>query len=250
MLSETTIQEQVGFPFQYFPSVDSSNDLAREWLLNGADSLSVIIADEQRKGRGRRGRIWYTPPGVAIAVSIVLRPHPEFATRVSMIGALAVYDLCQSLNIENTGIKWPNDVQINGKKVSGILPEAITVGDDLKGVILGIGVNVRNQFDEELIDIATTLETATGTQLNRVELIATLMDRVAHWYSLIHRDDLHFAWKSRLNTLGQEVIVQGVNQEIVGQAWDTNSDGTLLIKLPDGSIHPVLAGDVSLRRQS
>lgn len=250
MLTEKTLREQLKFPFKYFASVDSTNDVAQDWLRDGADSLSAVIADEQRKGRGRRGRTWYTPPDVALAVSVILKPSVETASRVSMVGALAVYDLCQHLNIENVGIKWPNDVQINGKKVSGILPEAVWNNDKLLGVILGMGVNVRNQFEGELVDIATTLEDASSQTLNRTELIAYLLERVDYWYGLIAKDDLLLAWKARMTTLGQNVVVTGNNQQIVGQAVDTDSDGALLIKIADGSIQPVLAGDVSLRPQS
>lgn len=236
--------------FKYFASVESSNDIAQNWLRDGADSLSVVIADEQRKGRGRRGRIWYTPPNVALAVSIILKPNVQTASRASMVGALAVYDLCQHIGIGDVGIKWPNDVQIKGKKVSGILPEAVWENEKLQGVILGIGVNVRNQLEDELVDIATTLESETGQALNRVELIAYLLERVDYWYSLIAKEDIHIIWKLRLNTLGQEVIVQGTGIRIVGQAVDIDADGALLIKTADDSIQRVLAGDVSLRPQT
>ena len=250
MLTQVSLQEKLNYTFKYFPSVDSSNDIARDWLLDGANSMSMVIADEQRKGRGRRGRIWYTPPNVALAVSIILKPEVQTASRVSMVGALAVYDLCQHIGVASAGIKWPNDVQIDGKKVSGILGEAVWDNDQLQGVILGIGVNVRNQLEGELVDIATTLEIETNRTLNRLELIAYLIDRVEHWYRLIDKDDIHLAWKSRLNTLGREVVVQGVNQHIVGEAVDIDAEGALLIKTDNGSIQRVLAGDVSLRTKS
>lgn len=250
MLSQELLQNKLAYPFQYFDSVDSTNDIAQDWLRAGTDSLSLVIADEQRKGRGRRGRIWYTPPHVALALSVVLKPDIQFAPRASMIGALAVYDLCHYLNIENIGIKWPNDVQINGKKVSGILPEAVWDNDKLLGLVLGMGVNVRNQFEGELVDIATSLSHETTAKINRVELVAYLMQQIDYWYSLIAKDDLHHAWKSRLTTLGQNVEVTGANLRIVGQAVDIDSNGGLLIKTADGSIQTVLAGDVSLRPQA
>lgn len=250
MFSQSILQEHLKYPFKYFASVESSNDIAQNWLRDGADSLSVVIADEQRKGRGRRGRIWYTPPNVALAVSIILKPSVQTASRVSMVGALAVYDLCQHIGISDVGIKWPNDVQIKSKKVSGILPEAVWENEQLQGVILGVGVNVRNRLEGELVDIATTLESETSQRLNRLELIAYLLERVDYWYSLIAKEDIHLAWKSRLNTLGQEVIVQGIGLRIVGQAVDIDADGALLIKTADDSIQRVLAGDVSLRPKS
>lgn len=247
MLSQDILAKTLSYPFQYFDSVDSTNDIAQQWLRQGADSLSVVLADEQRQGRGRRGRIWYTPPNVALAVSVILKPTIQTASKASMVGALAVYDLCQHLSIDDVGIKWPNDVQIKGKKVSGILPEAVWDGDKLLGVVLGMGINVRNALDGELADIATTLNFETQQNLNRADLIAYLMKRIVYWYALMVKDDLQQVWKSRLNTIGQEVIITGANQRIVGQAVDSDANGGLLIKTADGSIQTVLAGDVSLR---
>ncbi|MGB7340340.1 MAG: biotin--[acetyl-CoA-carboxylase] ligase [Phototrophicaceae bacterium] len=249
MLSEAILHEHLQTPFKFFTSVDSSNDIAQEWLRAGADALSIVIADEQVKGRGRRGRIWYTPPQVALAVSIILKPTSTFAARASMVGALAVYDLCQSLHIDDVGIKWPNDVQVSGKKISGILPEAIWQDDTLVGVVLGIGVNVRNELGDELLAIATTLQQETTEPLHRAALIGFLMQRIRYWSTLIDKDDIHLAWKARLTTIGQQVSVTGHQLHIVGQAVDIDPDGALLIKTADGSIQRVLAGEVSLRPQ-
>jgi BirA family transcriptional regulator, biotin operon repressor / biotin---[acetyl-CoA-carboxylase] ligase len=146
-LSQELLSQSLKRDFRFFPTVDSSNDIAQAWIRDGAKAGSVVLADEQLKGRGRRGRFWYTPAGVALAVSVIIKPSAEFATRSSMVGALAVYELCNSLGIKETGIKWPNDVQIRGKKVSGILPEAVWEGDKLLAVVLGMGINVRVPFD-------------------------------------------------------------------------------------------------------
>lgn len=250
IISEELLQQKLNNPFRYFASVDSTNDIAQDWLRNGAKQGSVVIADEQRKGRGRRGRTWYTPPNVALAVSVILNASPENASQSSMVGALAVYDLCEQVGLSHIGIKWPNDVQVRGKKISGVLPEAVWEGDKLLGVVLGIGVNIRNQFEGELVDIATSIESELGQAVDRVDLIAYLVERVDFWATKLSSDDLVQSWKSRLNTLGQAVVVEGINQRIVGQAVDVETNGTLLIKTEDGSIHPVMAGDVSLRTQN
>jgi BirA family transcriptional regulator, biotin operon repressor / biotin---[acetyl-CoA-carboxylase] ligase len=248
-ISSESLAEKLSRPFQFFPSVDSTNDIAQTWLREGAKAGSVVIADEQLKGRGRRGRFWHTPAGVALAISFILKPSPEFATRSSMLGALAVYELCSALGIKQIGIKWPNDVQIQGKKVSGILPEAVWNGEKLLGVVLGIGVNVRVNFDSELAETAINLETATSKTLNRNELTQQLLERLDFWAARIASDELFFTWKNHLSTLGQDVVIEGLNQRIVGQAVDVDSNGTLLIKTPDATILPVMAGEVSLRPQ-
>lgn len=242
MLPQLALAQRLRHPFRYFDSVDSTNDIAMQWLRDGTVSGSVVIADEQLKGRGRKRRIWHTPPGVALAVSVILKPPLEYANRISMIGALAVYDLCESVGAKNVGIKWPNDVQINGKKVSGILPEAAWDNGNLLGVVLGIGVNVRVQFEGELAQTATNLEIEAGKSLDRIELIATLLDRIDYWMERIARDELFETWQSRLNTIGRQVEVEG----IVGQAQAVDEGGALLIALADGSIKRVMAGDVSL----
>jgi BirA family transcriptional regulator, biotin operon repressor / biotin---[acetyl-CoA-carboxylase] ligase len=249
-LSQESLSKNLKRDFRFFPTVDSSNDIAQVWLREGAKAGSVVLADEQLKGRGRRGRFWHTPAGVALAISTILKPSTEFATRSSMVGALAVYELCSSLAIRDVGIKWPNDVQIKGKKVSGILPEAVWDADKLLGVVLGMGVNVRVQFDTDLAPIATNLEDEAGISLNRVELICYLLERVDFWVARIESEELFFAWKNRLSTLGQHVVVEGIHERIVGQAVDVDTNGTLLIKTAGASIVPVMAGDVSLRPQA
>src|SRR5688572_33262517 len=195
-LSQENLSESLKRDFRFYPTVDSSNDIAQAWLREGAKAGSVVLADEQLKGRGRRGRFWHTPAGVALAISAILKPSAEYATRSSMVGALAVYELCKLYIADNIGIKWPNDVQIRGKKVSGILPEAVWDGDKLLGVVLGIGVNVRVQFDDELAPIATNLEDEAGQSLNRVELICFLLERLDFWVGRIGSDEVFFAWKS------------------------------------------------------
>lgn len=229
---------------RFYESVDSSNDLAMQWLREGAAAGSAIIADEQRKGRGRKGRIWYTPPGVALAVSVILRPASATASRSSIVGALAVYDLCQHVRLRDVGIKWPNDVQVGGKKISGVLPEAVWDGEKLLGVVLGMGVNVRNEFDAELSQIATSIEAEAGESIERLELLVYLLERVDFWAERMGDDELITTWKSRLNTLGRSVTVQEGHSRIVGQAVDVEADGALLIRIADGSIQRVLAGDL------
>lgn len=229
-------------PFQFYASIDSTNDIATQWLKQGAESGAVVIADEQRKGRGRKGRFWYTPAGVALAISVILKPRPQVIGRVSMVGALAVYDLCTHLGIADVGIKYPNDVQIAGKKVCGILPEATWDNNKLLGVVLGMGINVRVNFVPELQDTAVNLEDAVGHTLKRTELVAYLLKRVDAWMSLIDSDTLFKTWQQRLTTIGQQVYVEGV----AGIAQSVDDSGALLIKSADGTIHRVLAGDVIL----
>ena len=230
-------------PVRFYAQAGSTNDLGREWLRNGAPDGAVVIADEQISGRGRQGRVWHTPPGVALAVSVILYPSADGLPRLSMLGALAVAELAEQVGAQAVGIKWPNDVQIAGCKVSGVLPEAEWDGGRLLGVVLGIGLNVRTDFSgTELETIAISLETAVGQRLDRAELARDLLARIDFWYSHLESDTLFNAWKRRLSTLGQPVTINDVQ----GVAEDVDIQGALLVRDTSGMLQRVIAGDLAI----
>lgn len=240
-LSETRLRRRLTRPFKYFERVESANDVAKAWLLAGAPGGAVVIANEQTRGRGRKGREWRSPPDAALALSLILKPERAFLPRLNMVAALSVADLASACGCENVGIKWPNDVQVNGLKLSGVLPEAIWEGDRLRGAILGIGVNVRVDFSRSALhDVAISLEDAVEGPLDRLDLLATLLRRIDHWYSQIASPRLHSRWKARLSTLNQMVSIDGRS----GVAVDATADGALLIRDEWGVIHRAGAGDL------
>lgn len=240
-LSHEILQSRLTRPFKYFESVGSANDIARQWLDEGAPEGAAVIANEQLRGRGRKGRRWHTPPNTALALSVILRPPPPHLPRIGMIGALAVYDLAKHVGCADVGVKWPNDVQVNRRKVGGILPEIAWENNQPRGAALGIGVNVRVDFSQTAFkDTAISLETAAGRPLNRAQLLDHLLQRVDVWYGLIASDALFAAWKSRLNMLGRRVKTETVE----GLALDVQSDGRLLVRGDSAVIHTVLAGDL------
>lgn len=233
--------------FRYFQRVDSTQDLAREWLQGGAPAGAVVIADEQIKGRGRHGRDWVTPPGSALALSVILRPAVEALPQVTMLGALAIAGMLDKLGADDVSIKWPNDVQLNGRKVCGVLPEAVWNGSSLQGVILGMGVNVRVDFSgTPLADTAISIEPALRRTMNRAELLALLLGQVDLWAEQLGQTALFAAWKARLATLGQEVTIsQEAGNALRGIAQAVDSQGALLLRDERGEVHRILAGDVS-----
>jgi BirA family biotin operon repressor/biotin-[acetyl-CoA-carboxylase] ligase len=239
-LSQEKIAQHIKTPFRFYPSVDSTNDIARDWLLQGAEHGSVVIADEQKRGRGRLGRTWYTPPHVALAMSVILKPSPESLTRMALVGALAIAELCESVGAQEVGIKWPNDVQIAGRKVSGVLPEAVWQGDRLAGVVLGMGVNVNLDFDDTLHDIAINLSDAVAELPERTMLLAILLQRVHYWSLHVQSSDFLYAWQDRLTTLGRRVAIDDVH----GIAKAVEPDGALLVQADDGTMHRIIAGEV------
>ena len=240
-LSQKLLEQRLTRPFKYFEQVDSTNNVAKAWLAAGAPEGAVVIANEQTRGRGRRGRAWQTPPGSGLALSVILKPASAQLSRLNMVAALSVYDLARECGCEDVGIKWPNDVQARGLKVSGVLPEAAWEGSRLRGAILGIGVNVRVNFDDgELRHSAISLEDVVMRRLDRCELIGLLLRRIDYWYRLINSPALVADWKCRLTTLNQIVAIGGVK----GVALDASADGALVIRDEEGHIHQVRTDDL------
>ena len=144
----------------YLESVDSTNNYAKRIAEDGTPSGTLVVADEQTGGKGRRGRSWSTPKGSNIAMTLLLRPRfrPEHASRMTLLAAMAVTCGIRRVTGLDAGIKWPNDVVVNGHKVCGILTEMNTEVDYINYVVIGIGINVnQKEFPEEIREIAGSL---------------------------------------------------------------------------------------------
>lgn len=232
---------------KFYETVQSTNDIAKEWLQQGASQGATVIADEQTHGRGRHGRVWHTPPGTALALSVILRSHTSSIYRLNMVAALAVAQMLDLLQVENVTIKWPNDVLVGGKKVCGILPEAVWMGDTLDGVVLGMGVNVRNDFpDAELSQKAISIESALGRSVDRVSLLAVLLFQFDQWLEHVEKPELLSAYAKRMTMLGQTVQVQQNNGDVIeGVAKHVNEQGGLVLQVGEQEI-VVMAGDVTV----
>lgn len=242
-LTQESLDNTLGSrPHQFYEQVGSTQDIAFDWLKNGAVAGAVVIADEQIGGRGRQGRGWHNPPGQAIALSIILKPHRSQLSQITMLGALAISDVLTDLGAGDVGIKWPNDVLLNGKKVCGVLPEAYWEGDSLRGVVLGMGINVRVDFaGTELAERAISIETALGKSVDRTQFVADLLARLDHWRDFLGTNDLLRIWKSRLISLGKPATVGDVS----GIAESVDEEGALLIRTADGSLQRVVAGELT-----
>jgi len=234
-------------PTKFFRSVASTNDIGVQWLKEGALKGAVVVADEQTAGRGRMGRTWYTPPNVAIAASVLLRIDKTLLPQVNMAGTLAVSNLLQALNIADVTIKWSNDVLVDGKKICGILPEAVWQGDTLDGVVLGMGVNVRNDFsDTPLANTATTIEALTGKTQDRAALLAVLLFHLDDWLGKLGTSQILNAYKAQMTMLGHPIEVQRSDEVIAGKALDVLENGGLVIEREDRTTITVFAGDVTV----
>jgi BirA family biotin operon repressor/biotin-[acetyl-CoA-carboxylase] ligase len=232
-------------PVRYLPEVGSTNDVALGWLRQGAPAGAVVVADAQVQGRGRLGRRWHAPAGTALIVSVVLKPPRAVLGRLTMVGAVAIAETIEALGAAEVDLKWPNDVRLHGRKVCGILPEAAWEGDDLLGAVLGMGLNVRVDFTgSELADSATSLEPALGRTVDRVDLLARLLERVDDWQTRADSAALFEAWKRRLSTIGQVVTVSGAG--VHGIAEGVDDQGALLVRTGRGDVQRVVAGDIQL----
>lgn len=237
-----------GRPYRWYPSLPSTMDVARTWLREGAPHGAVVLADEQTAGRGRLNRPWQTPPGSALALSMVLRPQPSALGHLPLLGALAVAESVAPLGVPGLGIKWPNDVLVGGLKLSGVLAESEWDGATLRGAVLGIGLNLSQDFTGSDLDgVAVSLRTALGQPVDGRAVLGALLTQLDALWALVGSAALVKAWRARLVTLGQRVTVSTPAGDLIGMAEDVDTDGALWLRADDGERHSVVAGDVRLR---
>lgn len=239
----------------YFASVGSSNDVVAEWAREGAKGLSLAVADEQTRGRGRSGRRWSTPPGSALAFSLLLELGQSFDAsylgRVSGLGALAVCEALETVYKLQPEIKWPNDVLLKGKKVCGVLPEAHWSGERLQALILGIGINVAADSvpPTEAVNFpATCVEEALGRHVNPSELLRAILEKVIANKAEMDKPKFLAAWEARLAYKGKQIeldLGDGTTQEaeLLGLA----PDGGLRVRTANGNTRAFQAGEIHVR---
>jgi BirA family biotin operon repressor/biotin-[acetyl-CoA-carboxylase] ligase len=233
------------------PSVGSTMDLARDAAAHGAAEGTVALTDEQTAGRGRLGRSWVAPPASNLLLTLILRPPTTALLRqLAMITPLAVVDAVGDVTGLRAEIKWPNDVQVSGKKLAGILIESHTGDDGAITALVGPGINVN--FDprdvDEIRDIATSLRVELGHEVEREALLASLLLHIELLYDAASAGQSpRDRWRERLVTLGQRVVVTEAARTTEGIAEDVDSEGALLVRRGDGVLVTIEAGDVTLR---
>ncbi len=242
----------VGRVLLCYDSVTSTMDVARREALRGTAEGTAAVAERQTAGRGRLKRAWHTPEG-NIAVSVVLYPPLEFRNQLIMLASLAVLNSIRSVTGLSCTLKWPNDVQIDGRKVCGILIETSVRADRLEYAILGIGVNVNMRLADfpDIQPIATSLSDRLGHPVDRAELLRSLFTELERLYDNMKPGGSLFpAWRTNLSTLGKKVLAQVPDGAIEGVAEGAEEDGSLLLRSTDGSLKRITIGDVSLREKT
>ena len=240
----------------FLPRTGSTNDVAKDLASQNAPEGTVALADEQTSGRGRMGRHWSAPPGACLLCSILFRPRlpPTQAQWLTMLCAMAAADAVEQVAGLRAALKWPNDLIVksqNWKKLAGILTETGIIGEQLSFVVVGIGVNV-NVAPRDLPTLspdATSILAETGREVDRAALLAALLAGVETRYTRLQAGKSpHAEWAARLATLGQPVEATVSEGTLTGVAESVDEDGALLLRTPDGELHRLMAGDVTLAR--
>ena len=239
----------IGRPLIFLAVTASTMDDVRQHAAAGAAEGLTVVADDQQSGRGRFGRAWVAPAGVNLSLSILLRPNRSQIKRLSIVAALAVADAvvqCHGLPVR---CKWPNDLQVGGRKLCGILIEGGFSGDQPSHAIAGIGLNVNLDVEAypDIAAVATSVAREVGQHVPREPLLAALLGAFERRYATAETDHLLSDWRSRLDTLGRTVTVQFQGRSESGVAEDVDQDGALLLRRDDGSLVALPAGEVTLR---
>jgi len=238
---------------RYFDTIGSTNDEALAWASQGAPDYSMVLADEQTSGRGRKDRKWFTPPSSALAMSLVLRPTNVERTHPSRTTGLLALSLTESLLALGLApqIKWPNDVLLGGRKVAGILVESTWMRETLEALVLGMGVNVLKTsvpLDDQLLFPATSIETQLGYPIDRTGLLKDILKSVLDWRPQLGTDTFLKAWEGSLAFRGQQVQVEGGDKKtLIGELIGLESDGSLRLRTGLGKSVTVRFGEVHLR---
>ena len=243
-----------GNQIYFYESIDSTNNEARRLAENGALEGTLILAEEQNKGKGRRGRSWMTKPGSAIAMSMVLRPdiEPACASMLTLVAGLAIAGACRNFCGVEAKIKWPNDIVADGKKICGILTEMSSEIDCINYLVVGAGINTYvNNFPQELSDRAVSLHELMGEKPDRAGLIAECMKLFEQYYErFLETQDMSSLleeYNELLAGVGAAVRVLEPGGEYDGISEGINERGELLVRRDDGTVAEVYAGEVSVR---
>ena len=244
----------VGCEILYFDSIDSTNTKAQELAEKGYPSGTLVVADKQIAGKGRRGRNWESPSGCGIFMTLMLKPdiNPNNASMLTLVSALAVAKALADITGKDAKIKWPNDIVIDGRKVCGILTEMSAQFDYINNIVIGIGINVNNSsFSEEISATASSLRLLSGgKKYRRAEIIEKIMEYFEKYYSIfLETEDLSALvneYDAMLVNMKRQVKVLDPKEPFEGTAMGITKTGELIVDTWE-SRKLVSSGEVSVR---
>ena len=237
-----------------FRETESTNMVAFRMAEEGAEEGTVVVAEAQHHGKGRMGRRWESPPGVNLYCSVILCPPvvPMQAAQLTFLTAVAVARAIAESTPLQPEIKWPNDVLLGGRKVAGLLNEMSAETEKINFIVLGIGINInmkQDQFPADLRTPATSLALESGHEISRLDVtrrLLTALDSFYDAYLANGYDPIREEWLSRCTMSGREIRVTFQNEEREGMMMGIDEDGALLLRLHDGRVERILAGDVKI----
>lgn len=244
----------LGQVIHFKESVDSTQKIAKTLSYDNAPEGTVVIAEEQLTGRGRMDRIWHSPKYTGIWMSMILRPNIPIAQapQLTLITAVAIVQAIEEVSKLSPQIKWPNDILINGKKVTGILTELQAEADRIFAIIIGVGINVNQKLEdypEELREIATSLSIEQGEKISRAKLIRAVFSNFENLYLLYLEkgfEPIKLLWESYAISIGKTITARTLTENIRGKALGITEDGVLMIEDEAETIHFVYSADIDL----
>lgn len=248
----------MGKTIHHFQTIDSTNSEAYQLALTGAKEGEVVIAESQKKGRGRLGRHWFSPPFLNLYLSVILRPQipPQQASIITLMAAVATAEAIEKFSGLKPSIKWPNDILLRSRKVAGLLNEIHSEMDRIHFVVLGIGANLNmdgRMFPKEIRPMVTSLKKEMGRTISRKAFLQTLLEELEEWYGIFLKKGgaaILKAWRDRAQIEGKEVKVTSFGERVVGVAVDVDSDGALILETEEGEKKRIVAGDVEYKSRN
>ncbi|HWI57998.1 MAG TPA: biotin--[acetyl-CoA-carboxylase] ligase [Bacillota bacterium] len=252
-LSQTRV---IGRNIQVFQETTSTNDVVEKLARDGVKEGAVVFAESQTRGRGRLGRKWISPAAKGLWFSVLLRPQlrPLETTRLTVASATALRRAIANQTGLQPTIKWPNDILVNDRKVAGILTELNAELDQIKYILLGIGVDVNlspAELPEEVRARATSLRAELGRSIPRAELAVAILAELDRDYTRITSGDFAAVadeWEDHCATLGHEVVIRMGQRQIRGRAEALSEEGALLLRTEHGHLERIVGGDVTLEK--
>ncbi|MEH7642638.1 biotin--[acetyl-CoA-carboxylase] ligase, partial [Bacillus pumilus] len=246
--------ESFGSHIYFQKEVASTQLIAHDLVNEGAPHGTLVVSDHQTNGKGRLQRMWHSPNGTGIWMSLILRPEIPLhkAPQMTLLASVAIAEAIAEQTGLSPSIKWPNDILLNGKKVVGILTELKAEADQVHAVIIGPGINVNqtaDDFPDELKDVATSLRMELNEKVDRAALIQQIMSTFEKRYADYMKQGfapIKQLWESFAMTIGQHIVARTVNGQYTGKALGINEEGVLLLETEEG-IQKIYSADIEIK---
>lgn len=260
-LEASTIQpllktKRLGKTIEYVATCESTQIIAHQLAQQGVLDGTTVLAEEQTSGRGRMARKWDSAYGKGIWMSVILRPDVPLhrAPQFTLIAAVALVRAIEEVTDIRPDIKWPNDILVKGKKCTGILTELQSDADGIQALIIGIGLNANQEYDdfsEEVQNIATSLKMETGRHVSRQKLVRSILFHLEQYTEIYINEGfgvLKLMWESYSTTIGKKVRARMAKETLEGIAESITDEGILQLRTADGKLHGIYSADIEMEK--